>query len=587
MPTPPTTAGTTYTAPSTASGGPPGSASYPSKPGSQLKGVISEIVLWTELYECESLYNHRAHFDQFHQWCHSAHLVAFLKRCYRRCGIAGLLPGQRCGGLHVQGNPSYPLVLPTIPNFPYGHGFPLHRVLEYFYGGVTTIVCSITDQQQIEESMIAPLGLIPGQERLNNQCWFQLTPQEQEALSTMAEAQEQERSSRAPGDLNQMLLKQLENFVSGRASSNAPRASAGPTTLAAETFRGRSITDASALGDRLTLGRKSTTINKKSIQDATGMMASPQRNEGRKLSKRLTAGNLGGLNLGKLQAGKGTKAGKTGKKHVRPVRSGTLVPGDPFFWFCSQNFALHTYPADKIPKHFLGDESALLYRYSDFVSRTGTPDPSQKKHGSPDRRGSYTREESTRSNDDFPASESEEQQTQSNRSICRQVVPPAICLCQPTDLKSHDRHRWEVKLDFVDEQKLILGDSGWWPGALGNYFDFETQLENVDRYVTASEVPQTRLLYIESVKVPCDLKAKVKSQTAARGVGDPLESGISDWSDSESDSDSGGDRRTSASARRLMQKKVRPDRPAELGSEKLLAPQDTSNLMLPPLLSSR
>merc|ERR1719217_1905352 len=178
------------------------------------------MVLWTELYECESLYNHRNHFDQFTQWCHSAHLVAFLKRCYRRCGVAGLLPGQRCGGLHVQGNPSYPLVLPTIPNFPYGHGFPLHRVLEYFYGGVTTIVCSITERQVTEE-MQGPLNLIPGQEKLNNQCWFQLTAQEQEALAArVADAVEQDgRASQHGGNLNQMLLQQLENYISGRAST--------------------------------------------------------------------------------------------------------------------------------------------------------------------------------------------------------------------------------------------------------------------------------------------------------------------------------------------------------------------------------
>ncbi|CAK0854098.1 unnamed protein product, partial [Prorocentrum cordatum] len=63
------------------------------------KGVISDIALWAELYETESLVNHREHFTSFAQWCHSAQLVPFLRRCYRRFGVAGLLPrGQSSGG---------------------------------------------------------------------------------------------------------------------------------------------------------------------------------------------------------------------------------------------------------------------------------------------------------------------------------------------------------------------------------------------------------------------------------------------------------------------------------------------------------
>jgi len=112
-------------------------------------------------------------------------------------------------------------VLPTVPDFCYGHSYPLHRVLQYVYSGtqqrtngvntngVTAIVmffdrryiwafpsnnrtfavtplvltplvcnqgmekimCSVDSHQAVEADRGA-LGLIPGQDRLNNQCWF-------------------------------------------------------------------------------------------------------------------------------------------------------------------------------------------------------------------------------------------------------------------------------------------------------------------------------------------------------------------------------------------------------------------------------
>ena len=30
-------------------------------------------------------------------------------------------------------------------------------------------------------------------------------------------------------------------------------------------------------------------------------------------------------------------------------------------------------------------------------------------------------------------------------------VPPAICLCQPSELTSHERDRWEMQMEYVDE----------------------------------------------------------------------------------------------------------------------------------------
>merc|ERR1712190_674103 len=122
-----------------------GNAHYFGKKDKNLKGVISDIMLWTDLYESESMYNHRSHFDSFTQWCHSAHMIPFLQRCYRRCGIAGLVPGQHSGGHKHSMDPGHPLVLPTVPGFCYGHCYPLYRVLQYFYGGMEHIVCSVDD----------------------------------------------------------------------------------------------------------------------------------------------------------------------------------------------------------------------------------------------------------------------------------------------------------------------------------------------------------------------------------------------------------------------------------------------------------
>jgi hypothetical protein len=296
--------------------------------------------------------------------------------------------------------------------------------------------------------------------------------------------------------------------------------------------------------------------------------------------KRLTSGNLSTL-------AKHGKSGRYGRKARALAGAGALVAEDPFFWFCSGNYALHTFPADKIPKHFLEDGSCLLYRYADFVSRTGTPDPSQQRHDR-DGQGSHNlglqRQESLTSADlDLDG----QQGNGNSRSICRQVVPPAICLCQPTDLQSHTRHRWEVKLDFVDDQRYILGDTGWWPGALGNYFDFETQLANVDRYITASEVPQTRLLYIESVKIPVKVKKpKATPPAPLKGMFDSDESSSSD-SDESSNAAAVMEQERSRRAMRDIQKKLKPDRKDDAGSTKGAVAEDTSNLMLPPLMFFR
>jgi len=449
---------------------------------------------------------------------------------------------------------------------------------------VTTIVCSITDHQSVEENRLASLGLIAGQEKLNNQCWFQLTPQRQEMLQIAHDMQSPDRTS-TEDNLNKMLLQQLEDFVAGRPSTLGKDSAAAKGRSSSKVDSRRS--HSSVLGAKRGTGHFS--ISGDSSADS-------KRGTG-KMSAMLTAATLA-----KLQPSNIAKHGKSGKYSGRPhPRIGTMNPEDPFFWFCSQNYALHTYPADKIPKHFLGDGACLVYQYADFVSRTGTPDPSQQNpaglgQGPGSRTSSRgpSRQASIKGDDWDREAMEQKDSLQQPRSICRPVVPPAICLCQPTDLTSHKRQRWTVKLDFVDQQKLVLGDTGWWPGALGNYFDFETQLDNVDRYITASEVPQTRLLYVESVRLPDTQKSKKKGQPPkVEDVCEPSSSGSGSESEGVKGVGSEQNRHASATSgavRRAVhkaKKTLRPGRRTDLGQTKPPATEDTSSLMLPPLLQQR
>jgi hypothetical protein len=54
-----------------------GSIGSSKKPTATSGGVIGDMMLWTELYETESVFNYRTHFEHFSQWCHSAHLIPF------------------------------------------------------------------------------------------------------------------------------------------------------------------------------------------------------------------------------------------------------------------------------------------------------------------------------------------------------------------------------------------------------------------------------------------------------------------------------------------------------------------------------
>merc|ERR1712070_600928 len=171
-----------------------------------------------------------------------------------------------------------------------------------------------------------------------------------------------------------------------------------------------------------------------------------------------------------------------------------MAPEDPFFFFCAQNFALCTYPADCIPKHFLSDPSALTYQYSDIISRTGTPEPDPTTDQSLKEVQAEAESQRHRGDDD---------QNGSTEKLFQDapLVPPSICLCQPTELSALNKQRWEIKLSYVDTRGLILGDAGWYPGALGQRFCFECKSENIDHFLSLSEVPQGQLLYMEHKKV--------------------------------------------------------------------------------------
>eukprot|EP00929_Paragymnodinium_shiwhaense_P112594 TRINITY_DN80847_c0_g1_i1.p1 TRINITY_DN80847_c0_g1~~TRINITY_DN80847_c0_g1_i1.p1 ORF type:complete len:1589 (+),score=304.39 TRINITY_DN80847_c0_g1_i1:34-4800(+) len=432
------------------------------------KSVLSDIVLWTELYESESLINHRVHFESFVQWCSSAQLIPFLVRCYRRCGVAGLVPDKQRGG-HKHGvDPTYPLVLPTVSNFCYGHCYPLHRVLEYFYGGMEHIVCSCDDPQVVDEDR-NNLGLIAGQERLNNQCWFQLS-----------ENAYQQDAAGKDAKLSVALLQQLQEYLGdgGDRSKGKKPAEQDPQAYLQELDETRT--------QRRTLSIRRGTFSgtqqirtKRSMQMEDGVVV-------KKGKQRLPG------------ARPGTHARKGGPLGLRNNPSlGVMVAEDPFFWFCQQNFAVYTYPASSVPRNVLNEGRGLVFRYCDFVSRTGTPERSIGE-----RKGISAEHD--------PAMQDAETRTK--------YVPPSINLCQPTETTEWVRQRWEIKKEFVDEKGLILGDAGWFPGALGHRFTFEVMTEHVERYVRLGSVPQAQLLYVEYSQVP---RQRKDTTAAAHKAGVP------------------------------------------------------------------
>lgn len=288
-----------------------------------------------------------------------------------------------------------------------------------------------------------------------------------------------------------------------------------------------------------------------------------------------------------------TEKGK--KKLLRvPPRVGVLAPEDPFFWFCTQNYALYTYPASQIPRHFLNDGSSLVYKYADFVSRTGTPEPRASIGTTPSHSTTHphsimqARNSVSSSKCSFHVS-SENLEAENNvaaGSLAKKSevpVPPSICLCQPTEITTHVRQRWEVRKEYIDDRKLILGDTGWFPGALGQKFTFEVKSDKVDRYVSLSDVPQAQLLYVEHLKIPREKKAK--KTRMAREPKDPFET------DGESSSASNVSREASPTTRApgkgsktgKQRAGGRRERTA-IGPTATMKGEQTANLILPLLV---
>lgn len=361
------------------------------KPGS--KKFLTHVQVSSALNGCDSPVGLKQHFEVFHQWCHSAHLLPFVKRCYRRCGIAGLAAGQHVGR-HTKGaNPFYPLVLPTVPTVCYGHCYPLHKVFQYFYAGTERILCSIDDSKTLESEKTS-WGLVGGQDRLNNQCWFKVAD----------EVDPREESDGHNG------------HTSREPSKKAPhRSSMLPHSAHTLKPSGKSLDE-----ER----RQQLLVRKKQF---------------------------------------------AAKRQQMPLRPGVMTAADPFFWFCHGDFYLYTFPANQVPRNFLQDPSVVVCRYADIVSRSGTP---------------VRRETAQMSMEQVAA------------------APPSSCLCQPTDMTGHLRKRWEVKLVFPDEQGLLLGDTNWFPGALGYRFIFEASTQNVERYVLLDTMPQASLVYMQHLWRP-------------------------------------------------------------------------------------
>lgn len=460
-------------------------------PGSRRgHGVIAEVKLWVELYESESLLSGRSHFETFTQWCHSAHLVPFLVRCYRRAGVAGLLPHSTSGG-HKHGmEASHPLVLPIMPNFCYGHCYPLYRIMQYYYGGVDTIVCSSDDPQEWETARVS-LDLIPGQERINNQCWFQ----PREALLAQS----------APGSaFTPSMLKQHEDAGDADGGRGASLAAALMAPGSSGFKRSSTIAGVLAEGPRRT----------------------PRASE--VASQRSGASRRQCLGVGaRPTAGRGRAAAQS---PLAKPKLGRLVAADPFFWFCRHSLALCTFPAGRLARHLLGAPENLTFRYADFASRSGTPEPVREpRHPTASELG-----------DGAPGSVHIPRRLPIRIPAGEPPPPPSICICQPTDLTGFERRHWEVRKEHVDDKQRILGDAAWWPGAAGLRFTYEARTTDVSRFHRLCVVPTPHLLYMDHTVLPAKDDARA---TGAEADGVPKSSSSSSSGD-ESQSDAvseGGD----------------------------------------------
>jgi len=477
------------------------------------KRFLNNVQVCCALVGCESPLGLKHHFEVFNQWCHSAHLLPFVKRCYRRCGIAGLAAGQHVGHHKKGANPFYPLVLPTVPTVCYGHCYPLHKVFQYFYAGTEKILCSIDDSKAVEADR-ATWGLAPGQDRLNNQCWFKVADDH--------DISRDDSPTTKPSPAKQMRML----LTAGGPGASEPSDPLGrPTSALREPSKGKSSLTRSAF-----YKQGGTVTGLKSLDDDK--------------KQQMTAIRRKQLAL---------------KRQQVPFGPGILTAADPFFWFCHGDFYLYTFPANQVPRSLLQDPTTVTCRYADFVSRSGTP---------------------VRRSDAALPAEAED-------------APPSSCLCQPTDMTDHLRKRWEVPVVFPDEQRLLLGDSGWFPGALGFRFVFEASTESVERYVLLDTMPQASLVYMQHVWRPDKKGLKVNPKEARREQGvykvrKDIHSSESSGEEDDSDASDSKDEEpfTAAHRRRLpyfYKRKKGTKCPQKEDGEEDKSGWETVDYMLPPL----
>lgn len=431
------------------------------------QNVMSDIAMWVDRCESKSIFGHRGHFQSFAQWCHTAHLIPFLRRVYRRCGVAGLAADHRSGRYKHGVDPSHPLVLPTMSDFCYGHCYPLHRVLQYFYGGVDRLMCSIDDPREADVERNT-LGLIAGQERLNNQCWFRPATAVEDCRQLSHRGREE--TAQAVRGVKSHTKSDLEMTRTSSTSSVRRITGGQPPPVSAAGRQSTRVSLASHLQ-----GRRSSLTS--AVIAAPGLQP-------RSASRRPHSGS----HSNDARSEKGPGHAKSAKVPRQPPKLGELIPTDPFFWFCQQNFAIYTYPANMMPRNFFNDPRTLANSYADFISRAGSPEPPQDQGPEVSFADRAERDEWSVEDDAF-------------QSTAR-PLPPSICLCQRTEMSSHVRERWEVKKDMVDEKGIILGDTGLFPGAYNYRFTFEMKADNVDGFVRSLVVPQAQLLYLQYSERP-------------------------------------------------------------------------------------
>jgi len=268
-------------------------------------------------------------------------------------------------------------------------------------------------------------------------------------------------------------------------------------------------------------------------------------------------------------------------------RPGIWEPDDPFFWFAQNlkdGMTAHSYPAVYLPQQ-LGTSATNCFtvRYTDFVSRTSTPEPERRHQRSRSRSVSPGRHaDGTPSTDQAPVAVESWEPTPDNIGGAQcptRPVPPSICVVQPTEM-ARPRTRWEVSKEFVDDQEMLLGDQGWFPGAGGHRFNFEANTDDVSLFVRLGVVPQAQLLYMWAREVrrgPREDGAGVAQRPQAVGGarGRAEARACDENSPCSSDIDESAALRSS---RRDQQRKLQ-----QLG-EFSGAPDKAMSLMLPPTL---